>query len=211
MTVIQPELQDGVWGWEASLDPRGRAGHTAWASRGSVLLMGDIKDSLANSMEVVVGNRSELFYHLDVKVSLACGIEDVERSQMILTGGLQHDRKVGVYRGDGRYYSHLPSLNTGRQSHGCAGYYNTVLGVRSLVLLVAGGLNSFNRSLYSSEMFEFDVKQRDWRYASPLHLSLTGLRGATIHNTIFMSGGFDKNTGAASRREVLKYDGPEDR
>ena len=120
---------------------------------------------------------------------MSCGIEDVERRILILTGGLHEPRKVEVYGWEG-YQSDMSSLQSGRHSHGCAGYYREVFGEKSLVMVVAGGLNRFNRSLSTVERYEFN-EDRYWSYVSPLPVPLTGLRGVTVDNTIFMLGRVD--------------------
>ena len=83
--------------------------------------------------------------------------------------------------------SGMSSLQSGRHSHGCAGYYREVFGEKSLVMLVAGGLNRFNRSLTTVERYEFR-EDYDWNFVSPLPAPLTGLRGVTLDNKIFMLG-----------------------
>ena len=105
---------------------------------------------------------------------------------MVLTGGLHQPRNVGIYGWEGYLYG-LDSLNSGRHSHGCAGYYREVFGELSLVLVVTGGLNRFNRSLTTTERFEFN-EGHHWNYVSPLPAPLAGLRGVTVDNTIFMLG-----------------------
>ena len=117
---------------------------------------------------------------------MSCGIEDVEGRRLILTGGVHQPRKVGIYGWEGYLYG-LDDLNSGRHSHGCAGYYREVFGEQSLVLVVTGGLNRFNRSLTTTERFEFN-EGHHWNYVSPLPEPLAGLRGVTVDNTIFMLG-----------------------
>ena len=184
------ELSGGAWREAVRLDSKGRSGHTAWGYNGSVLLMGDLSDeeSHATTTEIIEGNSntSDTFYQLKDKISLSCGIEDVERKLLILTGGLHQPRQVGIYGWEG-YLGLLGTLHSGRHSHGCAGYYREVWGEKSLVLVVAGGLNRFNRSLTSTERYEFN-EGHDWNYVSPLPAPLAGLRGVTVDNTIFMLG-----------------------
>ena len=184
------ELQGGDWSETVGLHSQGRSGHTAWGFNGSVLLMGDLTDqaSQAQTTEIIEGssNTSDRFYQLNVKISLSCGIEDVERRLLVLTGGLDQPRQVGIYGWEG-YLVGLASLQSGRHSHGCAGYYREVFGEKSLVMVVAGGLNRFNRSLTTTERFEFN-EGHDWNYVSPLPAPLAGLRGVTVDNTIFMLG-----------------------
>ena len=204
------ELGEGEWSLEVELGPRGRLGHTGWRVNGTVLLMGDLtdQDSHANTTELVMGNSSQRLFQLKMKVSLSCGVDDVENSLMILTGGLQQDRKVQIYRPDGDSTG-LSDLNTGRHSHGCAGYYKERFGVKSLVVVVAGGLNRFNKSLVSTELFEFDAGHY-WNYVSPLPSPLSGLRGSTLRNTILMTGGYN-NKSPAAKRDILRYDAEKDR
>ena len=203
------ELGEGGWSQEVELDPRGRLGHTGWRVNGTVLLMGDLtdQDSHANTTELVTGNSSQLLFQLKMKVSLSCGVDDVENSLIILTGGLHQNRKVQIYRTDGDVTG-LSDLNTGRHSHGCAGYYKERFGVKSLVLVVAGGLNRFNKSLFSTELFEFNAGHY-WNYVSPLPSPLSGLRGLTLSNTIFMTGGYN-NKSPAAKRDILRYDAEKD-
>ena len=201
------ELEDGHWKEVVTLNTRGRRGHSAWPVNGTLLLLGDFtdEDSHGTTTEIVTGNSTESFYQLRAKSSLSCGIDDVERSQLILTGGLHRGRDVDIYRLEG-HDTRMPSLHTGRHSHGCAGYYRQVYeGVKGLVLVVTGGLNSLNRSLVSTEMFQFNA-DRDWNYVSSLPGPVTGLRGVTIDNRIFMTGGYNNNAGGVSRRDVLRYD-----
>ena len=46
----------------------------------------------------------------------------------------------------------------------------------------------------------FSQDNHYWRYVSPLPVALTGLRGVTIHNTMFMTGGHNYNDGSVSRK-----------
>ena len=66
------ELRGGAWRETVRLEGKGRTGHSAWASNGSVLLLGDLtdEDSHANTTEIIEGNRntSDPFYQLKVKI-----------------------------------------------------------------------------------------------------------------------------------------------
>ena len=56
--------------------------------------------------------------------SRACGFADEDDDTYIITGGLFKPKKVSQYNKDG-WREDLPSLNTGRMSHGCGTYLNT--------------------------------------------------------------------------------------
>ena len=51
--------------------------------------------------------------------SLACGIPDQETDSIIVTGGVRTQTRVSQYDRNG-FVKNLASLNTGRDSHGCA-------------------------------------------------------------------------------------------
>ena len=54
------------------------------------------------------------------------------------------------------------------------------------MLLVTGGWNQDNENLDSTEIYQ--EGQRQWREVGPLPAGIMRIRGATLDNTVFMTG-----------------------
>ena len=71
------------------------------------------------------------------------------------------------------------------------------------MLIVAGGKDSSGNRLASSEVYQFPAGDV-WKYTSDLPSPRTSLRGVSLANTVYFSGGYDDNSGELD--DVLVYD-----
>ena len=118
-------------------------------------------------------------------------------SSVILTGGRFTLTTVSQYNEAG-WEKDLPSLQAGRQDHGCA-YFNNTAGSRvgniniiyypliifQTILVTGGYFGSYN-SLSSTELLVGTASA--WVFTGELPSLRWGLRGAEIDNKIFMTG-----------------------
>ena len=121
-----------------------------------------------------------------------CVIPDGD--SMVLTGGFRRWKHVTRYPGN----AELPQLNDERSNHGCSSfllddgnkvckkckYTIQVVSILSFqIYIVAGGSNPSKEFLETTEMFI-----TIWILVGSLPFGVYGLAGATINNTVFMSG-----------------------
>ena len=115
---------------------------------------------------------------------------------MIFTGGLYTPTRVDVYTIDG-WSRELPQLRHGRYQHGCGQYVNTddkmvnyTTGnnkyqyLHIQVYLVTGGHN--DNYLSSTETLVEGAGS--WTFAGELPVAMSGLKGVSLNNNIFMTG-----------------------
>merc|ERR1711892_541680 len=127
----------------------------------------------------------------------ACAIPDIITDSVFITGGGYHPQTVSRYDLQG-WVEDLPQLIDGRDSHGC-GSYLRVDGTQ--VLLVAGGAGGGHGSLSSTEVLTGDSPA--WTKATPLPRALGGLRGISLDNIVYMTGG--DGTDFSDRAEILAW------
>jgi len=96
----------------------------------------------------------------------------------------------------------LPDLNTARFSHGCGHYYDEN---NDLNFLVTGGFDNTITDRWgafaSTETLNVDAGG-SWKYVGPLPTARHSLKGITINNQLYMTGGFY----ASAIADILKYD-----
>ena len=126
--------------------------------------------------------------------SSACAI-DLGQS-VILTGGTPFNRKVTELMSDGSSRE-LPELIIGRKNHGCASYIDTN---RNEVLLVTAGVDTLWLSSTEIQV----TRSSAWQQVAQYPLSVEGLRGATLNNIIYMTGGGIGSSGDSN--DVYKYE-----
>ena len=118
-----------------------------------------------------------------------------EYTERVITGGDDTRRTVSRYNSTG-YMEDLAELNVGRSSHGCSSYYkdgaqaslcdSVIMFVYLFIkiLLVAGGWDDGDSRLASTEIFD----SGSWRLVGALSHPASGVRGARLGNTVFMTG-----------------------
>jgi len=180
--------------------------HVSWPRHDGVLLMGGRR---VYNTELVTwdGKNTTNGFSLEYMIMQSCGIPDQETDTIIITGGYPAQTRVSQYNRNG-LVKNLPSLNTGRASHGCAQFTDN--GVK--VLLVTGGGDGPEGSFSSTEILRMDSSSNTWTTVGDLPLPLQGLRGATLGNVVYMTGGAERvrRTYAPAelnfRSLILRYD-----
>ena len=137
-----------------------------------------------------------------------CGIPDTRNEYFYITGNTTGNigdlwNQVAKFGPDG-FIEFLPDLNTGRNHHACAGYYNAqdnfVLLVaggwtisRGEIFLIENGMIFFNMTdwLSSTEIFEVRASSQ-WREASPLPNKMVGAAAVTLNNKVYLTGNICK-------------------
>ena len=122
---------------------------------------------------------------------------------VIITGGYKVNTKVTVYNIKG-FVADWPSLNTGRDEHGCSFFVNTdnkvvrqhykVYQIRDdpaishgQVYLVAGGRIKYP-STYTDSTELLVHGASAWTQAAPLPNAMRGLQGVSLNNQIIFTG-----------------------
>merc|ERR1719477_339578 len=121
----------------------------------------------------------------------ACAI--AEETTLIITGGVNTPNTVSRYGSSG-HIEDLPLLNQGRYAHGCGSYSDNT---GDQVFLVAGGYK-----LFSTEMLTRTSSA--WVMVNNLPRNIYALRGVTLGNILYMTGGYDGNN---YRDEIYKWTG----
>jgi len=188
-------FSSGKWVTSHAMAER-RSGHTSWniKEEGKIILMGggyDLNSNGGNTTETITEGEYDGVPGFSMKYNTwdACAIPDHISNSVIITGGtiiigdVKTRRTVSRYSTSG-HVQDLPSLNQGRDRHGC-GYYRDDSGDQ--VFLVAGGKDdSFNR-LNSAE--KLTSTSSAWVMVNNLPRKMTGLRGVTLGGVLYMTGG----------------------
>ena len=100
--------------------------HVSWPrSEGLLLLGGQFPAGSSTELVSWDGTRTEESFTMKYwETSLACGVADTETETIIITGGWLTKTTVSSYSTRG-WEEDLPSLTTGRYSHGCAQYFSS--------------------------------------------------------------------------------------
>jgi len=187
------KLRNGEWNeipWELNKE---RYRHVSWKkSNNDIVLMGG-EGSLLTS-EILTGVGSNDGFQLKYSTSDACSIQF--ENYVLITGGHYTLTTVSKYDEIG-WLEDFPSLNDGRHSHGCGHYYNSN---NDLVYLVVGGSN-LETITSSTELFTEGASQ--WMVAATTPIEGMGIRGVSLNNEIFLTGGY--YDGEYSR-QIYKFD-----
>jgi len=185
-----------------------RSIHSSWLmSNGDLMLIGGGDEESYLTTEIIFedGMGISPSFNLEYEVSNACTIQLDDK--FIITGGWPSllssppsSALVSAYNGDG-FMGYLPNLNRGRYAHGC-GYFISEEG--NQVFLVTGGANPQNlNALESTEIYA--VGDETWITlpgSGNLPSPRSGLKGASLNNRIFMTGGVYMG---ADRDSVLEF------
>jgi len=124
---------------------------------------------------------------------------------VVITGGYDgFSATVAAYDDSGFLY-YLPSLLEGRALHGCGHYIDDD---GNMVYLVTGGVIYNGTNEVDTVTTELSINEGAWSIApfgnlpTPRH----GLRGISLNNNVFMTGGWEWGTTYDALGEVLKWD-----
>ena len=113
--------------------------------------------------------------------SLACGMK-LSNSEYIITGGAWTSRTVSRYSRNG-WQGNLPSLNLGRQAHGCSSYRNNN---RDVLVVFGGGIGTTRTQTSSTETLTLGSSR--WVTISSLPRLLWDVKAININNVIYALG-----------------------
>jgi len=193
-------FSDGQWRETHQLQ-KGRVLHSSWMSQQGLVLLGGYGGG-ENTTEILTDDGGSLpSFTLKYDTSSACTIELDD--QVIVTGGHYTLTRVDIYTMNG-WVRELPDLISGRRRHGCGHYFNND---NKMVLLVTGGFitDGDNFTILSSTETLVEGSSA-WANAGELPVALQLLRGVSLNNNIFMTGGYD---GSDSHDSILQFN-PED-
>jgi len=178
-----------------------RRQHLSWKSpKGEIHLLGGGPWE-HKTTEIVTSRGSKPGFNLRLEQKLGCVI-GLENS-FIITGGAPNNRGVFEYNHYSNLTIHAP-LNTGRKLHGCGSFYSSS---NELVLLVAGGVDVMMDSFASVEIKS--ESEKNWRFAADLPGPRSCMRGVTVVNQLFMTGGTYDNLEPLD--DIISYDPDADR
>jgi len=181
-----------VYSWYLSED---RGDHLSWKRPdGGIQLLGGGIQKWLKTTEIVNSTGTQPGFNLKFETKLACVIK--LQDYFIITGGRKNMRSVFQYDVDGEFKI-LPNLDTGRLLHGCGHFYS---GSNELVYMVAGGVDVMMDSMDSVEILP--ASGDSWRYVTALPSPRSCMRGVTIDNQLFMTGGVEFE----SLKDILRYD-----
>jgi len=185
------KFEDGKWMAYSSNLVQPRVGHVSWKRFGqkdAIQLMGGVLSP--ETSEIVSPETSVSSYPLTYwGLKHSCSIQF--NDYVVVAGGLygsQADTIVVQYGSEG-HIGDLPRFNNRRYSHGCGSFVNDE---GNLVYLVAGGKNGGNGQMIGFEKTtEMIVTgETSWTIVGDLPSPRAGLRGASVDNNIFMTGGY---------------------
>jgi len=187
------KFDDGSWTTLTDNLLAHRYGHSSWVTpEGDILLIGGT-ESLTTTEIVYKDGTSIRSFDLKYKTRWACSIEMPE--MFILTGGYHTLKTVSRYSTSG-WMEDLPEMNDGRNSHGCGYFYNDDM---QRVFLVAGGRYNYNDLSSTETLVEGG---QAWNLQQPMPTVRAYLRGISLPNTVFMTGGSGRGTDG---NDVLAY------
>jgi len=193
-------FSDGNWTVTHNFTFSQRWGHTSWYTKGGTFLMAGGK--FASESIIIKDDRSvERGFKMKNNTNYACSIPDGEKS-VVITGGYNHMTLATAtrYNSDG-YVENLPSMISGRYSHGCSGYYNDE---DKLVYLVVGGFTEHGSGrLDTTETFL--EGHHHWRQVNSLPYHVSGLKATTLDNRIIAFGGYDDPKHNNYLNEILEF------
>merc|ERR1712131_154249 len=169
-------FSDGNWTVTHNFTFSQRWGHTSWYTKGGTFLIGGGKFA-SESIIIKDDGSVERGFKMRNNTNYACSIPDGEKS-VVITGGYNHMTLATAtrYNSDG-YVENLPSMISGRYSHGCSGYYNDedklvnslpyhVSGLKATTLdnriIAFGGYDDPKHNNYLNEILEFNPSNASW-------------------------------------------------
>jgi len=199
-------FQNGVWSQFAhSID---RAFHVGWDTpNGDTILFGGFTSP--NTTTVVKKSGQTVYnpFSLEFPIINSCGIKFED--MILITGGQESFEgnpldQSSIYSSDG-FINQLSQLNVARYGHGCGSFYD---GDKNLVFIVTAGStgNNLQDNIKSTEILrtgivdEWELLGEEANYPR----FLKNIRGFSINNDIFMTGGITMNDNIIN--DVYKFD-----
>jgi len=171
---------------------KSRSYHVSWMRPdGEVVLLGG--EYSMKTSEVVTASGEQRSYDLKHNTYYACAIK-LDKF-VIITGGKYSKTLVSKYDMNG-WMKDLATLNTGRYNHGCGFYYRDT---NELTYLVTGGHDNGGHRILSTEIMSSSLAR--WVYVGNLPTAMYGLKGISISNQIFITGG----SNGTDIADILKY------
>jgi len=180
--------------------------HTSWNNKkeGKIILMGGL-DSGYTTETITEGKKGGVpGFRMKYDTKFACSIADHTTNTVIITGGESTLRTVSRY-GTSGHLEDLPPLNQGRFWHGCGAYIDNS---GNQVLLVAGGDGDpydHDRRGFLSSTEKLSRSSFAWVMVNNLPRKMLGVRGFTLGNNLYMTGGTDVDK--KSRDEIYQWTG----
>jgi len=164
-----------------------RYSHSSWPTEEGLVLFGGWDSPLTSEIVALAGEQGGSSFNLRYSSMDSCSMPDLTSDTVIVTGGYNSKDEYMSYvvrYGVLGYVENLPRLNVGRRQHGCGTYLR---GDGQMVLLVAGGIDVDSSGLSSTEVLNMDSES--WILTTPLPRDLESLRGTTVGQKIYMTGG----------------------
>jgi len=193
-SCINFNVDNGKWANYSAELVYERVEHSSWKRPdGQIWLMGGAGSNYYadTRSELVSSTQSVESYNLYNEVKLSCTIQFTDF--VVVTGGVENQKYVYAY-GPSSYLYSLPYLLNGRYAHGCGQFVNND---ENIVYIVTGGYDTYD-ILSSTEIL---IKgQSSWALAGSLPSSRAGLKGISLGNNVFMTGGSE---GGGISNEIL--------
>jgi len=176
---------------------------SSWeTSNGGIYLFGGAQSPYTSEVVDADGN-TESGFDLTDDTRYTCSIEDNDEDRVILTGGLdkRNSKNVSVFDKNG-FVEQLPDLLTGRFFHACGFFINND---KNKVLLVAGGYG-YSRTLGRITLDSTEsllIGDSSWQTEGSLPNAVHGIKGVSISNKIFLTGGYYRSLGYSD--SVLEF------
>merc|ERR1711892_133839 len=171
----------------------GRADHTSWQREQDILLMGGYVPYTSEIVHMG-GEQGEASFAMEYDSKESCSMADMSSDSVFITGGYYTMDRVSRYDSMG-FVEDLPSLIVGRYGHGCG---SCMREDKTQVLIVAGGWDH-NINLSSTEVLT--SVSPSWTISTRLPRAMYGLRGVTVSNILYMTGGED----STYRNEIIAW------
>jgi len=124
---------------------------------------------------------------------------------VIVTGGQSSEDVVEKYNKDTFEKEALPSLKTGRYTHGCGSYKDNE---GNTILVVAGGADANYDDVKTTEVLK--LGDTEWKAAAELPYNLRAMASISWAktNSVFLIGGHSETTPREPKKaEILAFDG----
>jgi len=160
-------------------------GHTSWNNKeeGKIILMGGWGSDTTTEIITEEEKDGVPGFPMKYETRYACAIPD--QTTVIITGGERTPSTVSRY-GTGGHIEDLPSLNQGRDSHGCGAYTDDS---GEQVLLVVGGQDQSRTYISSTELLRRSSSA--WVTVNNLPRKISDMRVARLGGSLYMTGGYE--------------------